>query len=60
MNWFRDELTRARVKLKDIMVEKPTPIIIFTVGNMFDARLQLGESTVSVMNTLSLDEFIKI
>ena len=56
MNWFREELTRARVKLNDIMVEKPTPIIIFTVSNMFDARLQLGESTVSVMNTLSLDD----
>ena len=56
MIWFRDELTRAIVKLKDIMVEKPTPIIIFTVSNMFDARLQLGESTVSVMDTLSLDE----
>jgi len=57
-DWFRNELTRARLKLKEINVEKPTPIIIFTVSNTFDARLQLGKSTESVMNTLSLDDFI--
>ena len=56
-DWFRNELTKARGKL-DIKAEKPTSIIIFTVSNTFDARLQLGKSTVSVMNTLSLDDFI--